>query len=84
MLGIAVSYCLSGVSILGAALNANGKRVGFYVWLVANGGWIIWCVCLKLYGQIPMWVAYSGICVFGLIQWKRKGIDGRRRNNAKQ
>lgn len=69
-----ITWVLSGISIIGALLNANGKRIGFWIWLIANNGWIIYCLIVKLYGQIPMWVVYNGICVVGLIRWKQKGI----------
>lgn len=69
-----IPWILSGLAIIGAILNASGKRIGFYVWLVANIGWVIQCTLTSQYGQLPMWIFYSCICVFGLIQWKRKGI----------
>lgn len=69
-----IALILSGISITGALLNANGKRIGFWVWMIANCGWIIHCLKIKLYGQIPMWIVYSAICVMGLIRWKQKGI----------
>lgn len=69
-----IIWILAGISVIGALFNANGKRISFWIWLVSNSGWIIFCLSAKLYGQIPMWIVYDVICIMGIIRWRQRGI----------
>lgn len=69
-----VPWILSGVSIVGALFNAYGKRAGFWIWIVGDIAWIIYCLASKFYAQIPLWAVFLAVCVLGLIKWKKKGI----------
>ncbi len=65
-------WLISGIAIIGGLLNAYGKRKGFYFYIVADIAWIIFCYFEKLWGQIPMWIVFTSICIVGLYQWKKK------------
>lgn len=69
-----IAWAISAASILGAILNAFGKVLGFYVWIVANLAWVAYGIYYQDYAQIPMWLTYSAISVIGIIVWRRKRI----------
>lgn len=65
------AWIISIASILGAILNARGKRIGWVIWLITNLSWSIYCLVKGFYAQIPMWLFYAAVCVYGLWNWKR-------------
>ena len=69
-----VGWGISALSIIGAILNAFGKTLGFYVWVVANTCWIVDGICTHSYSQLPMWITYDVISIIGIIVWRRKKI----------
>jgi len=71
-----ISFFLSGLSIIGALLNAYNKLSGFYLWIIANAGWIIVCIYTGMYSQIPMWSVYFATSIIGIIQWKKSNKKG--------
>jgi len=44
---------LSAFSITGGIFVAHNKLIGFWLWVFANSGWIIYCSIFKIYTQIP-------------------------------
>jgi nicotinamide riboside transporter PnuC len=68
-----IPWILSGLSIIGAFLNARQRIEGFYFWLFANMAWIAFNIHIGLYGQVPMWVFYTIISVYGIYEWRKKG-----------
>jgi len=67
-----VAWILSIISITGAFLVSYKRIEGFYLWLVANGGWIVYCIICHTYGQILMWSVYFATSIIGIIQWSKK------------
>jgi hypothetical protein len=67
---MSVEWALAAGSIVGAVLNANRRRVGFHVWAVANAGWCIVCAAQGRWAQVPMWVVYLLISLWGLRVWR--------------
>ena len=78
------TWIISGIAITGGLLNAYGERSGFYVWMLANFLWIVHCIIIKFWGQIPMWVVYNVICIIGLYQWNHYNISYRTETNVGQ
>lgn len=68
------SWVLSGLSIIGSILNAFGKIAGFYIWIIANTGWIVEESITHNWAQVPMWAVYNIISVIGIIIWKKKKV----------
>lgn len=60
------------LSISGAILNAKLNKNGFILYIIANIGWIITDIEYKLYAQIPVWVIFIVIGVYGYIDWSKK------------
>ena len=69
-----MDWIIGIISVIGGVLNAYGKISGFYFWIIANIGWIIYCISNKFYGQIPMWFVFLVIAVLGIVEWKKKEI----------
>ena len=67
-----LSWLFTGLSILGAVLNAFGKIAGFYVWVIANLCWISFDIYQHLYSQILMFVVYTVTSIIGIVVWRRK------------
>jgi len=73
-----IPWILSAVSILGAILNTRKRVEGFYVWNIGNIGWILYIVLTAqkdLYGQILLWLAYIGVCCYGIYNWTWGGKE---------
>ena len=76
MIELGLEWAGTLIAIAGAVLNALVIRGGFAVWIVAN-------ICLMAFGALTgnwgiftLFAVYTGISVFGLQDWKRKGIGG--------
>ena len=65
-------FILTVLSLLGAVLNAKGRISGFYIWIVANVGWVIVDLSHGLYSQAILFAVYTMISVYGIIQWSRR------------
>ena len=63
------SWILTALSIIGALRNAQEKIDGFYIWIVANIGWIIYDVITNQPAQIALFAVYTAISIFGVYQW---------------
>ena len=62
------------LSIAGALINARGKVIGFYIWICSNLLWCVYAVMKHTWPQMPMYVVYTVICIYGIIQWKNKDL----------
>lgn len=59
------------LSILGAIINAQEKIEGFYIWIVSNVLWTIYCIDSN---QIPLgltFIVYIGISAYGIKEWRK-------------
>lgn len=67
---------LSILSIVGTFLvTYDIKLEGCYFWIVANAGWIIYCIVNNTGGQIPMWIIYTVIAGLGIYREFKKRRD---------
>lgn len=74
------------LSIVGAILNAMLIKWCFPIYILSNIGWIITDIQYEMWAQIPIWVTYIVIGVYGFISWdkKEKNGNGEIINNKKQ
>jgi hypothetical protein len=73
MIPIWFTIVLSLASIVGGVINARGRIEGFYIWMLASGIWGALCILEpSMLGQLPMWLAYFVISVYGVKIWKKK------------
>jgi hypothetical protein len=63
------AWGLTAASVLGAGLNAIGRRAGFTVWIFSNIGWIIANAYRGLWPQVGLFTAYLGFSVVGFFMW---------------
>jgi nicotinamide riboside transporter PnuC len=71
------AWILTSASVIGAALNAVGRRAGFVVWLVSNLGWVIANVSRGLWPEAVLFLAYLGFSVVGFFMWQNKTASQR-------
>jgi hypothetical protein len=73
---IIIAIVLDILSIAGMQLNATGKiRKSFWVWLIANVGWIAYDCVIGEFIPAMLFVAYTIQCVFGLTRRKKNGEE---------
>lgn len=60
-----ITWILTAASVLGAALNAMGRRSGFVVWIGSNTGWVIANASRALWPEAMLFLAYLGFSVVG-------------------
>lgn len=63
------AWGLTAASVLGAALNAIGRRAGFAVWIFSNIGWVITNASRGLWPAAALFTAYLGFSVVGFFMW---------------
>lgn len=75
------TWALTAASVIGAALNAVGRRAGFTVWIFSNIGWVITNASSGLWSQAGLFVAYLGFSVVGFFMWPGFAATRSRREN---
>jgi len=75
-----ITWILSGMSVIGAVFCAFKSPKAWYIWLVADIGWVIFTFFKHEYAQMIMWIVYAGICVAGIYQEKKEKNNVARRS----
>ncbi|KKN24490.1 hypothetical protein LCGC14_0894300 [marine sediment metagenome] len=68
---VTISWIITAGSILGAIFNARGNVKGFYIWIVANVGWITYNIYIEEYALAALFGVYTFICIYGIWKWKK-------------
>jgi len=68
-----IPWIFTLLSIIGAVLNARGKKSGFVVWIISNIGWVSWNIYIKEYAQCLLFLVYTGTSSYGLYKWSKDG-----------
>jgi hypothetical protein len=63
------TWGLTAASVIGAGLNAIGRRAGFTVWIFSNIGWVATNASRGLWPQAALFTAYLGFSVVGFFMW---------------
>lgn len=69
---IEYTWILTAASVLGAAMNAVGRRSGFAVWIASNTGWVIVNASRGLWPEAALFLAYLGFSVVGFFMWRNR------------
>lgn len=69
---IILTWIVTFVSIIGTIFNSFQKRVGFWLWLIANLFWVFYNIKEGIYAQAALFGFNSIMCIVGLIKWKEK------------
>lgn len=64
-------WVVTVTSIVGTVANIYKRRWCFGVWLVTNSLWTAYDVWLGAWAQAALMAVYTGLAVWGLIQWRR-------------
>ena len=62
-------------AIMGAALNAQGRRAGFAVWIVTNAYFAIHNLRIGETQQAALYAVYFALAVWGLVKWRGSNVD---------
>lgn len=66
-----ISWLFTFLSVLGAIYNAKKRVLGFYIWIAANIGWVAYDSIIGEWAQAALFLVYTGISVYGIIQWRK-------------
>lgn len=69
-----MTWLLTALSIIGTILNVKQDRRGFYLWGLANIGWVVVDANAHLYAQSALFACYFALSVWGLISWEPKPV----------
>jgi hypothetical protein len=63
------TYALTLMSVGGAVLNVLQSRIGFALWICSNTGWIVYAWRRRLWPQLPAWIVFLGLAIWGWFAW---------------
>ena len=64
-------WVLSFIGIVGFLLNIKKKKSCFVLWTISNAGFIVVNILTGTYGQLPPWVVYLAMGIYGYIRWRK-------------
>lgn len=71
-----LTWVLTCTSVTAVVLNIKKKRFSFLIFLAANAGWIAVNLAKGIPAQAALFVVYSGLSVWGFIEWGRNPPAG--------
>jgi nicotinamide riboside transporter PnuC len=76
------TWGLTAASVIGAGLNAIGRRAGFTIWIFSNIGWVAVNASRGLWPQAALFTAYLGFSVVGFFMWPGFAATRSQRENT--
>jgi len=67
---IVITWILTILSLIGVVLNIKKRRECFYIWTLTNASWAIVDYTEGIYAQSFLFLIYTGLAVWGIIEWK--------------
>ncbi len=67
----ATTWVLAILSLAGVWLNIKKDKKCFYLWIIANFGWIAIDIKADLYAQAALFGVYTVLSVYGIYAWSR-------------
>lgn len=67
-----LSLAVSIISMIACYFNIKQDKVCFIIWSFTNMGFIIVNILSKMYGQIPLWIVFTALNVYGYLEWSKK------------
>ena len=68
----------TATSLIGILFNIKKMRICFVIWLISNFCWIYVQAQAGIWGMVACQVAFIGTCIWGWIEWGRKGDNNGR------
>jgi nicotinamide riboside transporter PnuC len=66
------TWSLTAASIIGTVANIYKKQWCFIIWLFTNTTWMIVDFYKGIYAQSFLFLVYTLLAIWGLIQWTKK------------
>lgn len=70
-------WIITILAIVGVVLNIKRRIEGFYLWTMSNIGFVVVDYNAGLYAQAVLFMVYTGLSVWGIIEWRKKDLSGR-------
>lgn len=70
-----LAWLFSVISIIACSYNVRKKKICFIIWFASNAGFIWLNFVTELYGQIPLWVAFTLLNIYGYFQWSKDELS---------
>ena len=67
-----ITWVLAILSLWGVILNIKKDKRCFYLWTVANIGWIFIDIKANLYAQAALFVVYTFLSIYGFYVWTKE------------
>lgn len=65
------TWVLTALSLLGVWLNIKKDKRCFYIWIIANFGWITVNIKAHLYAQAALFGIYTVLSIYGIYEWSK-------------
>ena len=65
-----IAWLLTIIALVGAVLNSQAKKKGFYFWVVSNTGFCVYNACIGQWAMSLLFGVYLLITINGLRTWK--------------
>jgi len=65
-----IPWTLTIIALIGAWLNSQGEKRGFYYWCLSNVGFSVYNAWIGEYAMCALFFAYLLITVNGMRKWK--------------
>ncbi len=65
------TWVLAVLSLAGVILNVRKDKRCFYLWGVANVGWVLINLRAGIPAQAALFLIYFGLSVWGFFDWRR-------------
>lgn len=72
-----IIWIITLMAIGGVVLNIKRRVEGFYLWTISNIGFVAVDYNAGLYAQAVLFVVYTGLSVWGIIEWRKKDLSRR-------
>lgn len=67
-----LGWTFTALSLIGNLFIIKKSVYGYWVWIVANIGWILYDFQIKAYSQSFLFAAYLILSVWGVWEWSKK------------
>ena len=70
-------WIITLMAIAGVVLNVKRRIEGFYLWTISNIGFVVVDYYAGLNAQAVLFIVYTGLSIWGIIEWRKKDVSGR-------
>ncbi|MFA5249957.1 MAG: nicotinamide mononucleotide transporter [Parachlamydiales bacterium] len=67
-----LSWVFVALSLIGNLFVIKKSVYGYWLWILANLGWIVYDFQIKAYSQSFLFFAYLLLAIWGVFEWSKK------------